>query len=318
MNTDLDIASKVLKTGCGEIKFCQLTELEYTSIYYEQMKKVGWKPIADAMTAHYILAQNSIFALKHNSTVIATLSAAKCPVFGVAYMGFFIVDKEWRGLGLGKHLWKKTASLLKQEGYAIEFDSPVDLLSYYSDLGYTVLMTATMYMLKDQRHINASAINANIQDINRNNIADVIKYDRSIINNSNRKAYLSAWINKKHTMAVCYISNGNVRGYGIMSKHIANNSSNHTDSYVLAPIYAQNSEVAIEIIRALCSRANANEPIYLDTLNFDPAPAAAVRSLGFEEIMPINRMSDSGSLGDERELVISQIYALSSHGYSPL
>ncbi len=318
MNTDLETIIKTLKIGNNEIEFCVLTESEYTSIYYDQMKKVGWKPIADAMKAHYILAKNSIFALKYKDTIIATLSAAKSPVFGVAYMGFFILDKEWASLGLGKYLWTKTANLLEQEGYVIEFDSPVELLSYYSSLGYKVFTTATMYMLAEHSRIDYSAINANIQEISPGNIADVIEYDKSLINNSNRETYLSAWFNKKHTIAVCYISNGNIMGYGVMSKHISRESNSDTYSYVLAPIYAKNPEVAAEIINALCSRANVNEPIYLDTLNFNPMAAAIVESLGFKAVMPINRMSASGTLGEKREAIISQVYALSSHGYSPL
>jgi hypothetical protein len=282
------------------------------------MKKVGWKPIADAMKAHYILAKNSIFALKYKDTIIATLSAAKSPVFGLAYMGFFILNKEWAGLGLGKYLWGKTVNLLEQAGYVIEFDAPVELLSYYSNLGYTVFTTATMYMLKDRNLIKYSAINANIQEISPSNIAGVSEYDRSIINNDNRKEYLSAWVNKKYTVALCYINNGTVMGYGVMSKHMSNESNSDTYSYVLAPIYAEKPEIAIEIIKALCSRANANEPIYLDTLNFDPTAATIVESLGFEAVMSINRMSTSGALGEKREAVISQVYALSSHAYSPL
>ncbi len=306
-----------LKINNDDILFCQLSFSEYSAIYYQYMQKVDWNPIEDSMTAHYVLAKDSIFGLKHKNIVIATLSAAKSPAFGVAYMGFFIVDKQWRGLNLGKYLWKKTTAVLKQEGYIIEFDSPMELFSYYSSLGYKILSTTTIHRLKDNSGIATSSFNSALQEINQNNIQRVVDYDKSIIPNDNRQEYLYTWVNKKNTVGLCYIENNKVKGYGVMSKYVES-ASQHTLGYVLAPLYAESPEIAIEIIQTLCKQAKAYEPIYADTLNCSTSAAAIMKSLGFEEKMLVNRMSATGSLDQKRENIISQIYALSSHGYAPL
>lgn len=305
-----------IKISNNEITFCQLTEAEYASIYYDKMKSVGWRPIADSMKAHAILAKNSLFALKHNNTIIATLSAAKSPAFGIAYLAFFTVDKPWRGLNLDKYLRKKATALLTQEGYTIEFDSPKELLPYYSRAGYKVITMGAIYALKIAKHCHT--IDVNIREIDENNIAQVIAYDNSIIPNPNRKDYLQAWLNKKHTQALCYKHNDSIIGYGVMSKHIASDSDTHTDSYIIAPVYAKNSAVAIALIQALCKRADSNEPIYLDALHFNPDTTGVIRTLGFEEVFPFIRMSTSGNFDEKRKEALSQVYALSSHAYAPL
>ncbi len=73
-----------------KITFCQMTEEEYAAIYYKRMNNQGWATIADSAKAHCVLAKNSIYALKYEKSIIATLSAAKSPAFKLAYMVFFI------------------------------------------------------------------------------------------------------------------------------------------------------------------------------------------------------------------------------------
>lgn len=56
----------------------------------------------------------------------------------------------------------------------------------------------------------------------------------------------------------------------------------------------------------------------MDTLNYLPTTSTIAKSLGFEETMPMHRLSASGSLDKTRGKIISYVYALSLHGYSPL
>ena len=318
MSSDIEsVILEALRIHNHEISFCQLSETEYSTIYTEQMKKQGWRPIADATKAHRILAKDTIYALKHKGEIVATLSSAKSPAFKIAYMGFFTVNKEWRGLQLGQYLWKKVVSLLNSDGYMIEFDAPQALQNYYENLGYKIATTGTIHVLKKLDQLDNIIDSGRIQEITQENIAKVVEYDYSIMPNDNREEYLTTWINKKHTNAVCYINNDTVIGYGVMSKHVGDNKNN-TYSYILAPIYAQTAEIACEIIKHLCIKASTDEPIYLDTLNYNPLASALMKSLGFDEEMSFNRMSETGILDKKRTEIISQVYALSSHGYAPL
>ena len=105
-------------------------------------------------------------------------------------------------------------------------------------------------------------------------------------------------------------------GYGILSKYLR--GKEEVDSYILAPVFAKNAEIASAIIKSLCQRVNNDASIYLDTLNYYSTPAKLVTDLGFEEVALIKRLSETGKLeGVNRGKTAQQVYVLSSHGYAP-
>ncbi len=302
--------------GC-EIQFCRLTAEEYVSCYYNKMQSVGWKPIADSMMAHHMLAQDGLFCLKHNSVIIATLSAAKYPTLGVAYMGFYTVDKEWRHLGLGRYLWQQVAAVLEKEGYLIELDSPPELVPYYASLGYTECTIMTMRGLQSREKLIAKNRLAAIKRIDSTNLKAVVDYDQTIFPEAKRAAFLLSWIEKKHTRAVAHFDGSEVLGYGVMSKHFVEGYK-QPYSYIIAPVYAATPVIAASIIQGLCMSAEKNELIFLDTLDSQTEAVNIANSLGFEPIFPAHRLSAMGKLDKQHQKVMPQVYALSSHAYAPL
>lgn len=300
-----------------QIEFCQLTKEEFSNLYYDKMKSVGWKPIVDSAHAHSVLVNDSIFGLKHEETIIATLASAKYPVLGIAYMGFYIVDKKYRHSGLGRYLWEQTASLLKKEGYTIEFDSPPELVPYYTSLGYKEFSSMTIRGLQDRSKLITLSESKKTQKIDAITLSKVIEFDKKIIPEENRSGFLPLWFNKKYTKTAALIENNEVAGYGVMSKQFV---EGHEDpySYIIAPVYAKTPSTATAIIQSLCLQAEEDEPIFMDTLDCHPAAIEVAKSLGFEEIFPAHRLSSIGKLGEQRKKTILQVYAISSHAYAPL
>ena len=301
-----------------QITFCHLTEEEYAKVYYNRMKSVGWKPIVDSIAAHCILAKNGLFGLKYNDSIITTISASKYPELGIAYIGFYITNEEWRHTGLGRYLWGKVMSLIESEGYTVEFDSPPELVPYYTSLGYKEFSSMTIRTLENRSKLTRlQQSSENIQPIDASNLEAAIRFDQTILPESNRTDFLPLWINKEHTTALAYIEGEVVLGYGVISKHFVDGHDSPY-SYIIAPVYAKTPEVGSALIQSLCLSVESDEPIFMDTLDCNSTAVDIANSLGFEAVFPAHRFSATGKLDTRRSEIISQVCAISSHGYAPL
>lgn len=299
-----------------DVNILPLTEKEFSEQYYRHLWKVGWKPIVDAMAAYYALANGLIYGLKYRHQLIGTIAAVKTPGYGIAYIGFFIIDKKWRGKAVSNWLIKTLK--LKLDGYRFEFEAPNKLIPYYSKKGYKIITTTTTYSLKNLNKIKSICYEKNpcIQDIDDRHLAAIIDYDFSIVPDSNRASFLYKWFNKQKTYAACYVMDGNVQGYGVISQFMQPDGT--IDGYYIAPVFAKNSEIATCLILSLCHQVGFDQAISLDALDYYPEPAKVMEALGFEAIARSSRFSLSGKLeGKNRLASAAHVFALSSYTFSP-
>lgn len=104
-----------------------------------------------------------------------------------------------------------------------------------------------------------------------------------------------------------------VQGYGVISKQFTDGHDSPY-SYIIAPAYAKTPEIGAATIQSLCLTPKTDEPIFMDTVNCNSAAVDIADSLGFEAIYSAHRLSTTGKLDSQRKHIISQVFALNSHG----
>ncbi len=95
----------------------------------------GWEPGLGDADPFYAADPDGFFAAEVEGRIVATISAVRCSP-QVVFMGFYIVDPEVRGTGLGKALYDEIVSRL--EGLTLGGDAVPEQVPNYETEGFEV------------------------------------------------------------------------------------------------------------------------------------------------------------------------------------
>lgn len=99
----------------------------------------GWEPGLTDADAFYAADPEGFFGLEIDGRVVATLSAVRCSD-RLTFLGFYIVEPEHRGTGLGIELWDEV--LARSGGAALAGDAvPEQVSNYESDGSQSLIET---------------------------------------------------------------------------------------------------------------------------------------------------------------------------------
>jgi GNAT superfamily N-acetyltransferase len=71
----------------------------------------GWEPGLGDADPFFAPDPGAFFAAEADGSIVATISAVRCSP-DVVFMGFYIVEPELRGTGVGKHLYDEIVARL--------------------------------------------------------------------------------------------------------------------------------------------------------------------------------------------------------------
>jgi len=200
------------------------------------------------------------------------------------FMGFFIVRPEYRGQGLGNALWHfRRERLLRRlrPGASIGLDGVFEMQSYYAKGGF----------IFSHRNIRFRALIANppatIQENDRNIVAladvpfeQVVDYDHTCFPAA-RPAFLRAWISQPDALALGYLLEGKLAGYGIVRRC--------GEGCKVGPLFADDISVAESLYRRLAGFAIGG-PLFLDAPENNPAAMKLIAHHQMEEVFGTARM----------------------------
>jgi len=253
----------------------------------------GWNPGLDDCLSFYTADSQGFAALYEGDKVIATISAVNYGnVFG--FIGFYIVDPEYRGLGYGRMVWNYAINRL--QGIPIGLDGVVMQQDFYSRSGFILA----------HRNVRFKGIAQNCQPQEDDFICPRdIHYPRLCAYDSRhfgctRDSFLPAWLLQSNAVCRILMQDGRIVAFGCIRKCF--------EGYKIGPLFADDFANAERMLQYLISSIPERESYYLDV----PQPnAAALRLAGQYDMQAIFETARM-YLGPAPKLPLDNIYGITS------
>ena len=213
------------------------------------------------------------------------------------FIGLFIVRPEYRGRGLGNHLWhelnRRLLARLDADA-AIGLDGVFNMQDYYARGGFRFVCRDLRFeglgMDLSQPKGIIEAIALPFESIDA--------YDRRHFP-APRSRFLQAWIHRPGGHALAAVDGGEISGYTVMRPC--------RTGYKIGPLFAANSVVAESLLVAVASRV-PGEPIFLDIPETNRDALALAARYGMSEVFSCARMV----LGPIPELPDAEIFGVTT------
>lgn len=218
------------------------------------------------------------------------------------FMGFFIVQPEFRGRGFGDTLWHARRERLLQRlksGAAIGMDGVFDMQAYYAKGGFVF----SHRNLRFRTQVAGPPAVAPVDGQYLVPLASVppdqlFDYDRTCFP-AQRPGFLRAWVSQPDALALGYLRAGQLRGYAVVRRC--------GEGCKIGPLFADDTQVADALYAPLAGFA-AGGPLFLDVPENNPAATAFAERRGMAEVFGCARMY----LGGFPELAHQRIFGVTT------
>ena len=195
------------------------------------------------------------------------------------FIGLFIVRPEYRGHGLGDHLWhecnRRLLARLDADA-AIGLDGVFNMQDYYARGGFC-------FVCRDLRFEGVGmdlTQPKGIIDARTLPFERIDAYDQRHFP-ATRSRFLQGWIHRPGGHALAVVDGGEIRGYTVMRPCRI--------GHKIGPLFAANADVAESLLVAVASRV-PGEPIFLDVPEINRDALALVARYGMSEVFGCARM----------------------------
>lgn len=235
----------------------------------------GWNPGLYDLDSFFKADPNGFLMAFIGDVPVACISVVK---YGASFgfLGFYIVVPEYRGLGYGMRIW--TGGLKYLAGRNIGLDGVADQQENYRISGFELAYRNIRYegiSNGDTAHCDHIVALADID------LADVIKYDKPFFEDD-RREFLSSWLTQQESVALGYLSDGKLLGYGVLRPC--------RDGCKIGPLFADNDNIAKALFAALQSHVKQGVKFYLDVPKVNKAAVALAIDNNMQYIFETARM----------------------------
>ncbi len=247
-------------------------------ILVEWAAREGWNPGLDDAEVFWATDPEGFVAAEIDGELVGGGSiVAYEKKYG--FMGFFILRPEYRGHGLGDHLWheRKRRLLARLDAdAAIGLDGVFKMQQYYARGGFRFVCRDLrfegwgMNLPQPKGVIEASAVPFERIDA----------YDRRHFP-APRSRFLQRWLNRPEGHSLAAVDGGEIWGYTVVRPC--------RNGYKIGPLFAANAEVAESLLVAVSSRV-PGKPIFLDVPEINRDALALVARYGMKEVFGCARM----------------------------
>jgi len=208
----------------------------------------GWNPGLFDRNAFYNTDPQGFFMGFLNGKPISCISAVSYGKdFG--FIGFYIVHSKHRNKGYGIKIWNTAINYLKTQN--IGLDGVVAQQENYKKSGFKLAYRNIRYQARETKYkVNED----NIVKINSIPFTELVRYDSQLFPTS-RSQFLKNWIKEPESLALGYLKNEKLLGYGMIRKCVT--------GYKIGPLFADNKIIAEDIFKKLNNFA-VGSPIFLD------------------------------------------------------
>lgn len=209
----------------------------------------GWNPGLYDAQCFYQADPTGFLIGELDGKMIACKSAVKYENhFG--FMGFYMVDPAFRGMGYGYKIWKTGHEALK--GRVAGMDGVVEQQSNYMKSGYRLAYrnmrmegVATGQPYTDEHLVSTTKVA----------FSEISRYDRKYFP-ALREKFLQCWLNQPESFTQIYVDQDEILGYGMIRKCRV--------GYKVGPLFAEGESVANVLMDALMAFPEKGTPVFLD------------------------------------------------------
>ena len=253
----------------------------------------GWNPGLHDLDPFYDLDPDGYFIGLLGDRPVASIACIRYSS-RYGFLGFYIVDPDLRGQGLGLALWN--AALEHVSGCVVGLDGVVTQQGNYRKSGFELAWHNVRYQGRGR---GTGGRDARIVPLSSVAFDALAAYDRAF-HPEPRVEFLQAWTALPHSHALGWVDGGELRGYGVVRACV--------DGHKLAPLCADSPGVADVLFAALCSSVPMHESVFIDVPESNPAVAAWARAQGLDPTFPTARMYR----GPVPRLDLSRLYGLTA------
>ena len=199
------------------------------------------------------------------------------------FMGFFIVQPEFRGKGLGNTLWHARRDRLLerlQPGATIALDGVFNMQDYYAKGGFTFSHRNMRFRAEIPQSVKDEATDGPTTPLADVPFQQLLDYDRRCFP-APRQAFIRGWITQPDARAIAYLDDGQLQGYGVIRRC--------GEGCKIGPLFADDAQVAAGLYDSLSAFA-AGGPLFLDAPENNPDAMALVQRHGMVEVFGCARM----------------------------
>lgn len=253
----------------------------------------GWNPGLHDLDCFWETDPDGWWIGTLNNEPVCLKSAIK---YGTSFgfMGFYMVKPEYRGKGFGLQLWKIANESLN--GRINGMDGVVEQQENYKKSGY-------VYKHRNVRYEgigkNETEIKTELIPVDKVKFDMLEKYDRMCFP-ENRTTFLKKWVTLPDSYALAAIENDKMVGYSVIRKCRV--------GYKIGPLFADNYNVAEDLLNGLINKIEDNEPYYLDIPEPNEQAVRLVNNYKMKYVFETARMYSGG----EPNIDLTKIFGITT------
>lgn len=259
-----------------QIKPMSLADLQLASSWAAHE---GWNPGLNDAACYYQADGNGFLMGWLGDEPIACISVVKYPN-QFAFLGFYIVKPEYRGLGYGWAIWQ--AGMQYLAGCNVGLDGVVAQQANYQKSGFALAYNNIRYQAQatGQAAPWPSEL-GHLVDAAELSVADIANYDAAFFP-ARRDNFLRAWLSQPQSTALAVTHQGAVQGYGVLRRC--------QQGYKIGPLYANNPQLAEGLFLQLLARVEHGEPVFLDVPDCNAEALALAERQQLQPVFATARM----------------------------
>lgn len=262
----------------------------------------GWNPGLDDLTAfHHADPQGFLMGWKDAKPVSCISVVRYGNTHG--FLGFYIVQSEWRGKGVGIATWNAGMALL--EDRIVGLDGVVEQQENYARSGFRFAGTNIRFTGVPERMAPTSE-HLEIRPIDQADNTDVLNYQRPFFP-ADRDDFITRWVlpsqaggnpSTRHSLAA-FIGDKLV-GFGTIRLC--------RKGYKVGPLFADDEQTGTALFQSLCTIAPHDAEISLDVPEENQPAMEMARRIGMQAVFQTARMWK----GDKPDPQTHRTFGLSS------
>lgn len=252
--------------------------------------KEGWNPgLYDKLAFCAVDPEGFLVGELNNKPVACISVVAYDNKF--AFLGFYIVKPEYRGMGYGLKLWNRGMKYLADRNVGL--DGVVAQQDNYKKSGFKFAYNNIRYEGVSQFDVSSNTVA--LQTVP---FEEILRYD-NIMFPVSRRGFLKQWLNLPESYSSGVLKDNKLAGYGLIRKC--------RNGYKIGPLFADNEAIATELFYDLTAHI-PGETFYLDTPEPNKAAVKLAESHNMKMVFETARMYT----GKEPDIPLSNIFGVTT------
>ncbi len=294
----------------NELNIRQMTHAEVNELVH-WAEREGWNPGLHDAELFWSTDPDAFIAADLNGELIGG-GAITSYAGAFGFMGFFIVQPEFRGRGLGNQIWHARRERLLarlQPGATIGLDGVFNMQDYYARGGFVFSHRNIRFRGESGSEMGsglnkkpwggtAASHSSILMPLTELPFDSLLAYDRTCFP-APRPGFLKGWITQQDGLALGLLRDGELSGYGVARRCV--------EGYKIGPLFADDAEAAQALFTPLAAVAG-DDPVFIDAPENNPAALALVQRHGMAEVFGCARMY----LGPVPDIAHQQVFGVTT------